>query len=74
MTQASAPRISHDELEGARWHKSSHSGTDNGCVEHAKLTTGRHAVRDTKDRDGGTLIFDATAWHDFLTAIRNGTL
>jgi hypothetical protein len=75
MTQEPAHRIvPDDELKGAAWHKSTYSGTNNGCVERGKLPTGRQAVRDTKDRTRGTLVFEATAWHDFVTALRTGVL
>jgi hypothetical protein len=74
MTEESAPRTAASELDGALWHKSTYSGSNNGCVERGKLITGRQAVRDTKDRDRATLIFDADAWQDFVTALRNGTL
>lgn len=74
MTQEPTVHKTADELNGALWHKSSYSGSDNDCVEHAHLANGRHAVRDTKDRTGGTLLFDAPAWQDFITAIRTGAL
>ncbi|MEV5506696.1 DUF397 domain-containing protein [Streptomyces orinoci] len=49
------------------WHKSSHSGTDNACVEHATLPTGHHAIRDTKDpARRATLTFHPAAWQHFL--------
>ncbi|WJK42663.1 DUF397 domain-containing protein [Solwaraspora sp. WMMA2056] len=52
----------------AVWRKSSRS-TDNGgnCVEVAGNLPGRVLVRDSKDRDGGTLAFSPTAWTSFLT-------
>ncbi|MFF4699940.1 DUF397 domain-containing protein [Streptomyces chattanoogensis] len=74
MTQESSPSAGASELEGALWHKSTYSGTNNGCVERGKLLTGRQAVRDTKDRDRGALIFDAGVWQSFVNAIRGGTL
>jgi hypothetical protein len=63
------------DLPEDRWHKSSYS-LDNGgeCVETQHTPQGHMAVRDTKDRDSGTLIFEATAWQDFITAVRDGTL
>jgi hypothetical protein len=74
MTQEPAPGTTVDETEGALWHKSSYSGSNNGCVEHAGLATGRQAVRDTKDRSRGTLVLEAAAWQEFVTAVRKGTL
>ncbi|WP_037906391.1 DUF397 domain-containing protein [Actinacidiphila yeochonensis] len=61
------------ELAGALWHKSSYSGAVDNCVEHARLADGRQAVRDTKDRESGALVFDADSWQYFLTAVREGT-
>ncbi|MEU8887302.1 DUF397 domain-containing protein [Streptomyces sp. NPDC048442] len=74
MTQESAPRTTVDELEGAFWHKSSYSGTDNNCVEHGQLVTGRHAVRDTKCRERGVLLFDATTWQNFVDSMHSRTV
>jgi len=52
------------------WRKSSYSGDANGnCVEVAAAPGAVH-VRDTKDREGGTQRFDATAWSAFLAALR----
>ncbi|MEO3927076.1 DUF397 domain-containing protein [Micromonosporaceae bacterium B7E4] len=49
------------------WHKSSRSGTNQGnCVEVADNLPGRVLVRDTKDRDGGTLTFGSAAWRAFV--------
>ncbi|MEV4734605.1 DUF397 domain-containing protein [Saccharopolyspora sp. NPDC049426] len=50
------------------WRKSSHSGEEGNCVEVGR---GRDqiGVRDTKDRDGGTLRFDPETWHRFLRSL-----
>ncbi|WP_367125659.1 DUF397 domain-containing protein [Streptomyces phytohabitans] len=69
MTQDSAPGTPDGELSGASWHKSSHSGSDNNCVERGRLRSGRQAVRDTTDHTRGTLVFHAEAWSHFLTHI-----
>ncbi|MGW4464603.1 DUF397 domain-containing protein [Micromonospora sp. NPDC004704] len=55
------------DTTGAQWRKSSRS-TDNGgaCVEVADNLPGRVLVRDTKDRDGGTLAFAPQAWRAFV--------
>ncbi|TWG08823.1 DUF397 domain-containing protein [Saccharopolyspora dendranthemae] len=50
----------------ATWRKSSYSATQNECVEVA-ITSTAIGVRDTKDRTGGTLVFDNTTWSTFLT-------
>jgi hypothetical protein len=52
------------------WRKSSFSGGNGGqCVETA--SSGRAVlVRDTTDRDGGTLTFTAGAWSAFLATVK----
>ncbi|MER7169705.1 DUF397 domain-containing protein [Micromonospora sp. NPDC000207] len=55
------------DLTGARWRKSSYSGGNGGnCVEVADNLPGVVGVRDSKDREGGTLTFTPTAWRAFL--------
>ncbi|TWJ26328.1 uncharacterized protein DUF397 [Micromonospora endolithica] len=55
------------DMTGARWHKSTRSGTNGGsCVEVADNLTGVVLVRDTKDRDGGTLQFNPNVWQAFV--------
>jgi Domain of unknown function (DUF397) len=52
------------------WRKSSYSGNNGGnCVETAS-TTGAVLVRDTTDRDGGTLAFNASAWRALTAKIK----
>lgn len=53
----------------APWRKSSYS-TNGGqdCVEVAG--DGAILVRDTTDRDGGTLVFSADAWASFVSGIK----
>jgi Domain of unknown function (DUF397) len=51
------------------WRKSTYStGNGGACVEVAG--DGVVMVRDTTDRDGGTLAFSAAAWERFLGTIR----
>lgn len=53
------------------WRKSTYSNANGGdCVEVA--ASGSVLVRDTKDRDGGTLIVPAEAWRMFASGIKNG--
>ena len=52
-----------------RWHKSSRSDSST-CVEVADNLPGRILVRDTKDRDGGTLTFEPAAWAAFVSLAR----
>ncbi|MEU8373436.1 DUF397 domain-containing protein [Micromonospora sp. NPDC048894] len=54
-------------MTGAQWHKSTRSGSNGGsCVEVADNLTGVVLVRDTKDRDGGTLTFAPDSWQAFV--------
>ncbi|ONI81900.1 DUF397 domain-containing protein [Saccharothrix sp. ALI-22-I] len=52
------------------WRKSSRSGSDAQCVELA-VTERVAGVRDTKNRDGGTLVFGVRAFSAFLTEVKN---
>jgi len=52
-----------------QWRKSSYSnGGANACVEVA--STDGVLVRDTTNRDGGTLAFSAEAWERFTASLR----
>lgn len=54
----------------ASWRKSSLSAyNDNNCVEVAPCAA-VVAVRDTKDREGGTLAIPASAWDAFVGAAK----
>lgn len=57
------------DLSGAQWHKSSHSGGNDNCVEVAHLDQGVVAVRDTKNRRGAVLTFTPGAWDAFITGV-----
>ncbi|MEU7839745.1 DUF397 domain-containing protein [Micromonospora sp. NPDC049114] len=57
------------DMTDARWRTSTRSSNNGGdCVEVADNLPGRVLVRDSKDRDGGTLIFAPTAWASFVGA------
>jgi Domain of unknown function (DUF397) len=61
------------DLIGARWRKSTKSGGNGGdCVEVAANLPGIVAVRDSKNRAGGTLVFTSSAWTAFLDGVRAG--
>lgn len=50
-----------------RWRTSTRSGGNGGaCVEVADNLPSVVLVRDTKDRDGGTLHVEPAAWKAFL--------
>ena len=55
-------------IAGTWWRKSSYSGGDNNCVEVGTTGAGV-AVRDTRNRPGGTLHFGAGAWQAFTGSI-----
>ncbi|MFY1694458.1 DUF397 domain-containing protein [Solwaraspora sp. WMMA2101] len=49
-----------------RWRTSTRTTGTGNCVEVADNIPGRVHVRDTKNRDGGTLTFTPTAWSHFV--------
>lgn len=63
-----------DEFDDAVWHKSTYSGSNNGCVERGRLSSGRQAVRDTKDRSRGAAVFEPASWQAFVNAVNSGAL
>ena len=59
------------EQNAGGWRKASYSGTGGGdCAEIGQLAEGV-AVRDTKNRDGVTLGFSASAWQEFVTRLQS---
>ncbi|MEU4422236.1 DUF397 domain-containing protein [Actinoplanes sp. NPDC024001] len=59
-------------MSGAKWHKSRRSGAEGNCVEVADNLPHVVAVRDTKDRDGGTLTFSPEVWSAFVSDVKTG--
>lgn len=55
---------------GARWHRSTYTQQQN-CVEVADAP-GMTAVRDTKHRDAGHLVFPSSEWQALVEAVRLG--
>ena len=59
------------DLSGARWHKSSRSGSNGGdCVEVADNLADIVAVRDSKDPQGPVLIFPRDTWQAFIDTFK----
>jgi Domain of unknown function (DUF397) len=57
-------------LEVAKWRKSTYSGASGSdCVETA-TAQGMILVRDTTNRDAGTLTFPSSAWSTFTGAVK----
>jgi hypothetical protein len=59
-----------DGVDSAIWRKASYSGNSGNCVEAGVTDAGRVLVRDTTDRDGGTLAFTADAWRGFMDGLK----
>jgi hypothetical protein len=60
------------DLAGARWHKSTRSGSNGGdCVEVADNLPGIVAVRDSKNPDGPALVFPRAAWQHFIESLKD---
>ncbi|MER7010426.1 DUF397 domain-containing protein [Saccharopolyspora sp. NPDC000359] len=56
-------------MQGAQWFTSTYTTTAQACVEVA-MTPEAVGVRDTKNRDGGTLVFQPERWADFVEAVK----
>jgi hypothetical protein len=55
------------------WRKSTRSSGGGNCVEVSISESGDAVgVRDTKNRDGGTLVFPRAAFEGFLAGAREG--
>jgi hypothetical protein len=60
-----------EAVDSATWRKSSYSGGNGGgCVETGVADAGRVLVRDTTNRDGGTLSIPAEAWRAFMDGLK----
>jgi hypothetical protein len=51
------------------WRKSTKSGNTGNCLE-AGVSNGGVVVRDTKDREKGTLAFTSDAWQQFTNSLK----
>ncbi|WP_190818839.1 DUF397 domain-containing protein [Saccharopolyspora pogona] len=52
------------------WRTSSRSNGHGGMCVEVGSGTDVVGVRDTKNRDGGTLVFQSQAWGSFLAAVK----
>jgi hypothetical protein len=51
------------------WRKATYTNGGENCVETAS-SSGVVLVRDTKDRDGGTLTFSTGTWERFTASLQ----
>ncbi len=56
---------------GLRWPKSTYSMGSGDCVEFAQFPNGKVAMRDSKNPEGGVLVFTAMEWRTFIGAMKN---
>ncbi|MFE3887625.1 DUF397 domain-containing protein [Streptomyces lydicus] len=63
------------EVTAAQWRKSSYSNHDGGdCIEVADGLPALVPVRDSKHPHGPALLFHASTWSSFVTAVKSGRL
>jgi hypothetical protein len=60
-----------DTVDSAAWRKSTRSGTTGGNCVQVGGTARVVLARDTKDRDGGALVFTADAWEAFTASLKH---
>jgi hypothetical protein len=61
------------DIGNVTWRKSSYSASNGGnCVEVARFPASAVAVRDSKNPDGGKLVFPADEWSAFVQGIKHG--
>lgn len=56
-------------MDTLRWYKSTRSNGSGACVEVAHRESGQTFIRDTKDREGGTLSVSAAGWRSFVSSV-----
>lgn len=62
------------ELSHASWRKSSYSNNGGNCVEVARLSNSRVAIRDSKAPHQAALIFTEEEFAAFVNSVRSGQL
>lgn len=62
------------DLSEVSWRTSSYSTPNGDCVAVGYIQTGDVAVRDSKNPNGGALIFSPGTWDAFLAVTRGGEL
>lgn len=58
--------------DGLQWRTSSFSQGNGECVEVAALPDGGAAVRDSKNPDGGTLVFTSAEMRAWVRGVKAG--
>ena len=61
--------MNHDDVT-APWRKSSCSNTGANCVEVARTRSGKVAVRDSRNPEGGSLSFSTDEWQVFAAKVQ----
>ncbi len=61
--------MNHDDVT-TPWRKSSYSNTGANCVEVARTRSGKVAVRDSRNADGGALRFRPDEWQAFMAKVQ----
>jgi hypothetical protein len=59
-------------LAGASWRKASFSNPSGNCVELARTTDGRVAVRNSRHPGGAIMIYERTEMEAFLLGAKAG--
>lgn len=61
----------HDDLDGFGWRKPARSMNNGNCVEIG-AAAGAVLVRDSKDKSGAVLRYQADSWLRFVRAVASG--